>query len=52
MATYFHKLSGVTYNLQGVKSLAQAWALSKTVCEINNWNHDMFCEDVVVRFTK
>lgn len=52
MATYFHKLSGQTYTLRGVKSLSQAWALAKIVCERNNWNFDMFCEDVRVKFTK
>jgi hypothetical protein len=47
-ATYYNRQTKETYKVSGVRDLEQAWNMSKNVCKWNNWNHEMFCEDVKV----
>jgi len=46
-ATYTNKLTGETYELSGVKDIAQAWRLYTFVCNRTGWNPEMFHEDVL-----
>lgn len=47
-ATYHNKVLDETYTLAGVNGLEQAWHMADFVCRRNNWNPDMFCDDVKV----
>lgn len=49
-ATYINKATSEIYKLRGVKSLEQAWNLAEYVCNRNNWNYSMFCNDVTVKY--
>lgn len=47
-AVYKNTITKEIYQIAGVKDLAQAWRLAAFVCERNNWNYNMFHEDVKV----
>lgn len=47
-AVYYNKVLDETYCLVGVKDLKTAWAMARFVSRRNNWNFDMFSEDVDV----
>lgn len=48
-AKYYNKQLDETYEIGGVNGIAGAWRLSQFVCNRMGWNHDMFCDDVLVR---
>ena len=47
-ATYQNKATKETYQLGGVKGIEQAWKMAEFVCNRNNWNLEMFSNDVKV----
>lgn len=51
-ATYKNNATGETYKLNGVANLATAWNMAAFVCRRNNWNLEMFCNDVTVKLSK
>lgn len=48
-ATYKNTQTNETYELGGVKNIAQAWRMASFVCGRMGWNEDMFSYDVIVR---
>tara|TARA_R110000744_G_scaffold149813_2_gene262999 strand:+ start:571 stop:732 length:162 start_codon:yes stop_codon:yes gene_type:complete len=51
-AVYTNIQTNEVYELSGVSNIGKAWGLSKLVCSRNNWNENMFAEDVVVTMSK
>ena len=47
-ATYFNKVTKESYELGGIRDISHAWKMSSFVCSRNNWNEDMFSEDVKI----
>ena len=48
VATYTNKATKETYELGGVKGIAQAWGMSRFVSDRKNWNFETFAMDVEV----
>lgn len=48
-AIYTNIKTNETYEISGIKELSHAWLLSKFVCKRNNWNFNMFSNDVLIK---